>query len=117
MDTKEFEERLDAYAERLSRTVSEGVRRLEETIERGKENLREDLRTERERIPRIERSPRLGLILLVGGFAWLLAVLGVFSRPILPVATMAVGAWMIVRGRHDRARSTEPPRDPSSPPS
>jgi len=96
MDQKEFEERLDGYAEKMSQTVTDGVKKVEEAFDKGKQNLREDMDTDESRF---RGSPRMGAILLACGIVWLLAVLLPGSGWLFPVIVMGAGIYLMIRNR------------------
>jgi hypothetical protein len=96
-DRKDFEERMDGYAERMSRVVSDGVRKLEDAFDRGKSNLKQDIESDERR--RLAGSPRLGIILLAAGLVWLLYTLGVLRQPIFPVLMIILGIYFLLRNR------------------
>lgn len=97
MDQKEFEERLDGYAEKLSQTVTDGVKKVEDAFDKGKENLRTDMDTTEE--SRFRGSPRMGAILVAGGLIWLLAVLLPGSAWLFPLIVVAIGVYFLIRNR------------------
>ena len=97
MDQKEFEDKLDEYANKLSGAVSDGVTRMEEAFERHKQKISEREKSS-ERDP-MRGSPKMGVILLVIGLLWLLNSVGVFSQPIFPVIMIIVGIFFIARNR------------------
>lgn len=96
-DRKEFEERMDGYAERFSRIVSDGVKKLEDAFDRGKTNFKDDIESEERH--RLAGSPRLGLVLLGLGLVWLLYTLGVLRQPIFPVLMIVLGIYFLLRNR------------------
>jgi hypothetical protein len=95
-DRKEFEERLDGFADKFSHAMSDGVKRLEEAFDRGKENLRQDMDSQESGL---SGSPRLGMILVGLGILWLLYALGVLSQPIFPVLLIVLGIYFLLRNR------------------
>ena len=97
MNQKEFEDKLDEYAGKLSGVVSDGVKRLEETFDRGKEKMRDS--ADAESREGMRGSPKLGVILLVMGLLWLLHSVGVFQQPIFPIIMIIIGVFFIVRNR------------------
>ena len=100
MDQKEFEERLDGYAEKMSQTVADGVKKVEEAFDKGKQNLREDMDTDTDTDQsRFRGSPRMGAILLACGIIWLLAVLLPGSGWLFPVIVMGAGIYLMIRNR------------------
>ena len=96
MDQKEFEERLDGYAEKMSQTAADGVKKVEEAFDKGKQNLREDMDTDESRF---RGSPRMGALLLAAGIIWLLAVLLPGSGWLFPVIVIGGGIYLMIRNR------------------
>src|SRR5512139_2796106 len=103
MDQKQWEERLDRAADRVSRAVSEGVHVLEDAYEKGKETLKEEFDGRRGTTdttapnaptqsafttgqkPATKGSPRVGLVLVGLGIVWLLNTLGILDQPVFPI--------------------------------
>ena len=120
MDQKEWEERLDRAADRVSHAVTTGVHLLENEYEKRKDSLQDKLdsgtRTSSETIANasdaasqssspeetkrtFKGSPRTGLVLVAVGIIWLLNSLGVLSQPIFPILLIAVGVYFIARAK------------------
>jgi len=119
MDQKEWEDRLDRAANRVSRAVSEGVHVLEDAYEKGKETLKEEFDPRREATPSapgataetsgpavtpvtkpaLKGSPRLGLILVGLGIVWLLNTLGILDQPVFPILLIVLGVYFIARAK------------------
>jgi len=98
MDQNEFENRLDGFADKMSRTVADGVTKMEEAFDKGKANVKADMEGEGEK-RRLASSPRMGLLLVAAGLLWLLHSLGLFSQPVFPIMVVAVGIYLILRHR------------------
>jgi len=100
MEQKEFEGKLDEYANKISAAVSEGVKRVEETFDKGRENLKADgVEGERGGFRGMKGSPRSGIVLIGGGIVWLLYIAGFFQQWIFPILVIALGIYFIVRNR------------------
>lgn len=97
--------RLDNYADRISRAVDRGVEKLEEAFEKGRAELR------RERAEGREGRPRRGVWLLIIGIVWLLYSVGALSHPVLPILTIVLAIYLIVRSK-DEDDSGAPPAEP-----
>lgn len=98
MDQKEFEDKLDKYATKLSSTVSDGISRMEEMFDKAKENLKSDEPTA-EKIKAIGGSPRTGQILIGFGIVWLLYCVGVFDNIVFPILLIILGVYFVIRNR------------------
>jgi predicted lipid-binding transport protein (Tim44 family) len=104
MDPKDYEDRMDRYAQKVTDAVSDGVKRVEEAFEKGKENLRQDIKGA-QGIEGIKGSPRMGLLLVGVGVVWLLLSLGILQHPIFPIIVVAVGLYYIVRSRRSAGQA------------
>ncbi len=98
MEEKEFESKLDEYANKISVAVSDGVKKVEAAFEKGKENIKTEEGAE-EGVKGLRGSPKMGLILVVVGILWLLFTLGFFDQWIFPVLLMIVGLYFVIRNR------------------
>jgi hypothetical protein len=95
-DRREFEDRLDRFADRFSKAMSDGVKKLEDTFDKGKANLHEDMES---RESRMSGSPRMGAILVGIGFVWFLFAVGALDEWIFPVLMIALGVFFLIRNR------------------
>ena len=118
MDQKQWEDRLDRAADRVSRAVSGGVHVLENAYEKGKETLKEEFDGHRPTgdttadatdtgappasgapAPKAKGSPRLGLVLVAVGLIWLLNSLGILTQPVFPILLIVLGVYFIARAK------------------
>lgn len=103
MDQKEWEERLDRYADRTADAVRKGVHVLEDAFDKGAETLREDAAPKPEGEPQTgaksKGTPRLGLALIALGIVWLLHTLHVLDQPVFPILLIVLGIYFLVRSR------------------
>jgi hypothetical protein len=118
MDQKQWEERLDRAAERVSQAVTEGVHVLEDAYVKGKETLKDELNTRRgptpaatdssaadplaggpEMKPAHKGTVRLGLIFVGFGIVWLLHSLGMLNHPIFPILLIVLGVIFVARAK------------------
>ena len=120
MDQKQWEERLDRAADRVSRAVTGGVHVLEDAYEKGKETLKEefdgstrstdvppaanaDAASQSAFTPEVKKtskgSPRLGLMLVAVGIIWLLQSLGVLNQPVFPILLIVLGVYFVARSK------------------
>lgn len=100
MDQKEFEGKLDEYANKISSAVGDGVKRVEEAFDKGRENLKADsAEGERVGFRGMKGSPKSGIVLIGAGIVWLLYIAGFFQQWIFPILVIALGIYFIVRNR------------------
>jgi hypothetical protein len=120
MEQKQWEERLDRAADRVSKAVTSGVHVLEDAYEKGKETLKDEMDghhhpsdpprgtadtaapsafTVAEAKPASKGSPRLGLMLVAVGIIWLLQTLGVLNQPVFPIVLIVLGVYFIARAK------------------
>ena len=94
---RDFESKLDEYANKISQAVSDGVKRVEEAFEKGKQNLKTE--GEEGGIKGLKGSPRSGIILIGIGIVWLLYIAGLFEHVIFPILLIIIGIYFVVRNR------------------
>jgi hypothetical protein len=94
---RDFEGKLDEYANKISQAVSDGVKRVEEAFERGKENLRSESGEGGAR--RMKGSPRSGIVMIGVGIVWLLYIAGLFEHVVFPILLIILGIYYVVRNR------------------
>jgi len=119
MDQKEWEQRLDRAADKVSQAVGEGVHVLEDAYSKGKETLKEEFESRRGpssttpgsptgtadtsggtgAAPTVKGSPRLGLMLVGLGIVWLLHSLGILDQPVFPILLIVLGVYFIARSK------------------
>ena len=116
MDQKQWEERLDRTAERVSRAVADGVHVLEDAYEKGKVTLKDEMNARRDSAstggstadpiagapdvkPATKGSPRLGLVLVGLGIIWLLHTLNILDQPVFPILLIVLGVYFIARSK------------------
>lgn len=107
MDQKEWEQRLDRYADRTAQAVRQGVHVLEDAFDKGKETLKEETAGSRTGVagagadesPARKGSPRLGLVLVFLGIVWLLHSLGILDQPVFPILLIILGVYFIARSK------------------
>ena len=98
MERKEFDDKLDQYAEKISAVVSDGIARMEKLFEQTKENLKSETDTSTtDRIRKWGEYPKTGHILIGVGIVWLLYTLDVFDHIIFPILLIVLGAFIVLR--------------------
>jgi len=104
MDQKQWEQRLDHAAERVSGAVTQGVHILEDAFDKGKGTLKDELGPTPSgpgtgTAPTSKGSPRFGLALVGLGIVWLLHSLGILQQPVFPILLIILGVYFIVRAK------------------
>lgn len=94
---RDFDSRLDEYANKISQAVSDGVKRVEEAFEKGKENLRSE--GGEGGIKSLKGSPKSGIVLIGIGIVWALYIAGLFGHVIFPILLIIIGIYFVVRNR------------------
>lgn len=103
MDQKEWEERLDRYADRTAQAVRKGVHVLEDAFDQGKDTLMEETAPpaagarDAEAPGGKKDTRRRGLGLVIVGLLWLLHSLGILSQPIFPILLIILGVYFLTR--------------------
>ena len=96
----QFEEKLDEIAEKVSQSVSEGVKRLEDAASRIKE--RPEFYEGKTRS--FFASPLGGIVVTLIGILWFFNAVGLFRNWVIALVVTGVGIWMIYRFRPDKPR-------------
>jgi hypothetical protein len=120
MDQKQWEQRLDRAADKVSQMVGEGVHVLEDAFAKGRNTLKEEVEGRPASStgpsstapgagagatgpgaapPTAKGSPRLGLMLVALGIVWLLHSLGILDQPVFPILLIILGVYFIVRSK------------------
>jgi hypothetical protein len=94
---KEFESKLDEVADRVSRTVSEGVKRLEEAAS----HIEQRPEISEGRVKKFFTSPMGGLVVTMIGVLWFFNAVGLFRSWIVALIVTGIGIYMIYRFRSD----------------
>jgi hypothetical protein len=90
---KDFEEKLDDVAEKVSQTVSEGVKRLEEAASK----IKDRPEFTEGRVKTFFTSPMGGVVVTLIGVLWFFNAVGLFKNWVLALVVMGVGIYMIYR--------------------
>lgn len=98
---KDFEEKLDEVAEKVSKTVSEGVRRLEEAAE----NIKQRPEISQGRVKRFLASSMGGLVVTIIGVLWFFNAVGLFRSWVIGLIVTGIGIYMIYRFRSDEPKA------------
>ena len=94
---KNVEEKLDDFAERFSRAMSDGVKRMESAFDRGMENLKNNPNTAPRRVGGFFTSSIGGAVLIVIGFVWFFYAVGWLDNPLFPVLVIILGFYLMRR--------------------
>jgi hypothetical protein len=94
---RDFEEKLEEVAERVSKTVSEGVKRLEEAAA----NIGQCPEFSEGRVKRFFTSSLGGLVVTIIGILWFFNAVGLFQNWVVALIVTGIGIYMIFRFRSD----------------
>lgn len=95
---KSFEELVDKASDKLTKSISEGIKRMEEAFDRSKENLRESTSIS-EKYKNLFNYPTGGFLLVVIGFVWFMYTIGFFEVKWFPIILIIIGLYMMLRKR------------------
>ena len=97
---RDFEEKLDDIASKVSQTVSEGVKRLEEAASRIKERPEfYELKSKD-----FFSSPMGGVVVTIIGILWFFNAVGFFKNWVLALMVTAIGVYMIYKSKSREPR-------------
>lgn len=96
-EKKSFEAKLDAFADKFSHALSDGVKRMESAFEKGREEIRDNPNFSKSRVRGFFTSSAGGSILVVIGFIWLFYAVGLLDKPVFPALLIILGFYIMHR--------------------
>jgi hypothetical protein len=88
-----FDEKLDEVADKVSKTMSEGVKRLESAFESVKDNPEET----KGKVKNFFKTSTGGTVILIIGILWLFLSQGWLTFPLFPVIVIGIGIYLMYR--------------------
>jgi hypothetical protein len=93
---KGLEDKLDEFADKFSKTMSDGVKRMESAFQ----NIKDDSAT-RGKIKGFFTSSHGGAVLVVIGVLWFFYAVGLFDNPVFPIILIVIGIYLMLRYKSD----------------
>ncbi len=97
----QVEDRLDAFADRFSRAMSDGVKKMEDAFEKGMDNIKSNPKFQEGRLRGFFTSSAGGAILVIVGVVWFAYAVGLLGNWIIPLLIVALGAYLMHRYKAD----------------
>ena len=97
---KNIEDKLDDFADRFSKTVTDGAKRMEEAFDRGIKGFKENPNISSGKVKGFFTSSTGGAVLVVIGFVWFFYAVGLFDQPIVPILMIVLGFYLMRRYRN-----------------
>ncbi|MCZ6765829.1 MAG: hypothetical protein O7D32_02740 [bacterium] len=97
----QVEDRLDHFADRFSRAMSDGVKKMEDAFEKGMNNIKSNPKFQEGRLRGFFTSSSGGAILVIVGVVWFAYAVGLLSNWIIPLLIIALGAYLMHRYKSD----------------
>ena len=94
---KGMEEKLDEFADRFSKAVTDGVKRMEGAFEKGVHDIRDNPSFSKSRVRGFFTSSTGGSVLVVIGFVWLFYAVGLLDKPVFPALLIILGFYIMHR--------------------
>ena len=94
---KGMEEKLDEFADRFSKAVTDGVKRMEGAFEKGVHDIRDNPSFSKSRVRGFFTSSTGGSVLVVIGFVWLFYAIGLLDKPVFPALLIILGFYIMHR--------------------
>ena len=96
---RNVEEKLDDFADRFSKSMSEGVRRMEDAFDKGFQSFKDNPNISSGKVKGFFSSSSGGIFLVVVGFAWFFYAVGLFDNPIFPILMIVLGFFLMYKNR------------------
>ncbi len=97
---KNVEDKLDDFADRFSKAVTDGAKRMEEAFDRGIKGFKENPNISSGKVKGFFTSSTGGAVLVVIGFVWFFYAVGLFDQPIVPILMIVLGFYLMRRYRN-----------------
>lgn len=97
---KGVEDKLDDFADRFSKAMSEGVKRMEAAFDKGMKSVKENPNLTSGKVRGFFTSSTGGAVLIVIGFVWFFYTIGLFKQPIVPILMIVLGGYLMYRYRN-----------------
>ena len=93
---KGFEEKLDEVADKLSNTMSDGVKRLESTFE----NIKDHPENTKGKVKNFFKTSTGGTVVLINGILRLFLSQGWLNIPLFPIIVIGIGIYLMYRNKN-----------------
>lgn len=93
------EDKLDSFADRFSKAMTDGVKKMEEAFDHGMRAIKDNPNLDTGKVKGFFTSSTGGAILVIIGFLWFFYAVGLFDKWIIPVLVMVLGFYIMYRYR------------------
>jgi len=94
-----FEDKLDGFADRFSKAMTDGVKRMEEAFDRGMKSIKDKPELTSGKVKGFFTSSTGGAVLIIVGFVWFFYAVGLLGQPIFPILMIILGIYLMYRYR------------------
>lgn len=94
---RNVEDKLDDFANRFSKVMTDGVKRMEGAFDKGMEAIRDNPNLTSGKVKGFFTSSTGGAILVVIGFIWFFYAVGLLDMPIFPILVIVLGFYLMYR--------------------
>lgn len=95
------EDKLDGFADRFSKAMTDGVKRMEDAFDRGMQSLKDHPDITSGRVKGFFTSSTGGAVLVIVGFVWFFYAVGLLGQPIFPILVIILGIYLMYRYRSE----------------
>jgi len=98
-EKKNIEDKLDDFADRFSKAVTDGAKRMEDAFDKGIKGIKENPNITSGKVKGFFTSSTGGAVLIIIGFVWFFYTVGLFDQPIIPILMIVLGFYLMRRYR------------------
>jgi hypothetical protein len=95
------EDKLDGFADRFSKAMTDGVKRMEDAFDRGMKSLKDHPDITSGRVKGFFRSSTGGSVLVIVGFVWFFYAVGLLDNALFPILVIILGIYLMYRYRSE----------------
>ena len=97
---RNVEDKLDDFATRFSKAMTDGVKRMEDAFDKGVKAVRDNPNVASGKVRGFFTSSSSGSILVIVGFVWFFYAVGLLGQPVFPILMILLGIYLMYKYRN-----------------